>query len=508
MERENLTSELQQKTSAEADWQARHTEVEKQHAATQEQLSSVVSERDKLLGERHALQTDIEGKHGAVAELQQRLAAHGAELAAGARQLKQVQAELKAAHARADDAEKTQKELQAEGIGLMRSLDEMRPKLVELTDEKLRLSEKTDALEATVRARDAVIAQLEATADELRDEAATASDSRAKLENTLAGERAALTKDASELQQAYAELQTELADARKAVTGLEDERATLRQVANSNVGEVRRLTDALQAHGAQLAAARGELAEQAQAAAEARDFLARAQADMEALRLDAAQKDEELDRLRADAHAHAAVPAGPSSLDEEMLSALRQQHALELSAARSQVREREAALIAAEAQLHALQRQLAALEDQPQLRPASRGSNARGPPRRPQAGGGSDDLRRASFASAHRPRLPPAPPAALSAFEGLSPEARHKRRVSLGMLKARIDSEVAAATASSPLRRPVGLPVVVEPHSHASSSQSSSTPPPAAHAHPKRPVFMDESHIFWCHSCQGDLVVL
>ncbi|KAJ3015151.1 hypothetical protein NUW54_g1120 [Trametes sanguinea] len=121
----------------------------------------------------------------------------------------------------------------------------------------------------------------------------------------------------------------------------------------------------------------------------------------------------------------------------------------------------------------------------------------------------SDDLRRASFGS-HRPASFAAPQS--SAFEGLSPETRHKRKVSLSMLKARIDSELAATTSASrpssrnsrnftsPAPKPAALPVVVEPPSQPA------TPPPAQV--PKRPVFMDESHIFWCHSCQGDLVVL
>ena len=144
------------------------------------------------------------------------------------------------------------------------------------------------------------------------------------------------------------------------------------------------------------------------------------------------------------------------------------------------------------------------LEDQvSQFRPSSRGSQRPGlpPPARPLSRGidHSDDLRRQSLTS-HRP-----PPSALAAvpvsdFDGLSVEARHKRRVSLGMLKARIDSEAAATTRNlSPVVKHSPLPAVVEP---------AYSPSPLSSLSPRHSQFLDESHVFWCHSCQGDLVVL
>lgn len=486
----------------------------------------MIAERDGLLGERTELETEIEDNKGVVAELQQKLAALTSELALNARQLKQVQADLRAATARAEDAEKTQKELQAEGIGLMRSLDEMRAKVVELTDEKVVLSEKVDTLQSTLHARDGVISRLEAVVEQVRSDTVAVVRERDELKSALENERAALQKDSTELQQAYSELQAELTAARKTVADLEDERIKLRQLSNSNVDEIRRLTDSLQTQSSQLSSLRSELAERTQAQSEAQEFLERAQAEMESLRAEQAQKDEELDRLRE----AASVPssqlqpgAQSQSLDEEMLSALRQQHALELSAAHSQVRALETSVFNSEAQVHALQRQITVLEDElaqlrPLARPSSRTStHQQQPPAAPRrtssrAVDPSDELRRASFNS-HRPSGL-SPPATLSAFEGLSPETRHKRKVSLSMLKARIDSEVAhqarpasiqSKSHASPVAKPAGLPVVVEPPSESRPS----TPPAHTHAHPaKRPVFMDESHIFWCHACQGDLVVL
>jgi len=36
------------------------------------------------------------------------------------------------------------------------------------------------------------------------------------------------------------------------------------------------------------------------------------------------------------------------------------------------------------------------------------------------------------------------------------------------------------------------------PHSHHSHSYYAA----------KKPQFLDEAHVFWCHACQGDLVIL
>ncbi len=520
-ERDGLAKQLEEKVQAEADWQARYSESEQQYMAIQGQLSTVISERDSLREERTALQTEVEDGKSLATELQQKLAALSSELSLNARQLKQVQAELRAATARAEDAEKTQKELQAEGIGLMRSLDEMRPKIVELTDAKLQLSEKADSLENTVQSRDAVIAQLESDLDELRQQKESTEQERDRLSAALDAERATLQKDSSEIQQAYAELQTELLAAQKDVRDLEDERNKLRQVSNSNVEEIRRLTDSLQAHSTQVSSLRSEPGEHTRAQAEAEEFLARAQAEQESLRAELAQKDEELERLR-EALSEPPSRAGTQSLDEEMLNALKQQHALELSEAQSQVRALENSLFKTEAQVHAFQRQVAALEDElvqfrAQPRPSSRTSTHLPHPPQPlprrtssRTIDHSDDLRRASLSSRRPSTL--AVPQTVSSFEGLSPETRHKRKVSLSMLKARFDSEVAATSTvsrptsrasrsiSSPAHQSNGLPAVIEPPSNPA------TPPPASA--PKRPIFMDEAHVFWCHSCQGDLVVL
>lgn len=202
-----------------------------------------------------------------------------------------------------------------------------------------------------------------------------------------------------------------------------------------------------------------------------------------------------------------------------MLSSLRQQHALDLSAAQSQIRALENSVFDAEARSHMLQKQVSALEDQlthSRSRPSSRLGQRSFSPLRPSSRTRSNsDLRRSSFGS-HRPPAQAPPPLSRSVLsQNMSAETRHKRLVSLSMLKARIDSEVVAAASSS------------RPSSRAPSVRALSPVPPSEEGHSRphsrshshshymdtervghRPQFLDDSHVFWCHSCTGDLVIL
>jgi myosin protein heavy chain len=113
-----------------------------------------------------------------------------------------------------------------------------------------------------------------------------------------------------------------------------------------------------------------------------------------------------------------------------------------------------------------------------------------------------NNLRRSSF----RPHRTNLTPLSRSIFEhNISPETMHKRKVSLSMLKARIDSEVKTTFHSQPpSRTPSPVP------SESGSRRSSIIVPHhlGLHHHFHRPQFLDESHVFWCHSCHGDLVIL
>ena len=488
-------------------WKARHAEAERLHESAQDQIASVSSERDALLQEKTSLEKEVATGQTALAELQQKLTQTVSELNASVRALQQTQVELKGAQRRADEAEQAQSTLQSEGITLMHSLEEMRPKIVELTDAKLDLGEKIESLTRSLRARDDTIAQMESEIEELREQHANAETKRRELDTTLEKERVSSQASTTELHQSHSELQKELDELRISSRSLEEERAEYRQLANRHLQDVERLTASGQITADQLSSLRRVVEEQKQAHKEVQDVLERAHEELETLRAEVVAKDEQIEQLQANVTSDS---SGSGALGEEILSALKQQHSLEISEAQSEIRALETAVYEAESRTITLQRQLAALETQ-LSRPNSRSS-----PRPSLQGRGtstrtivdqSDDLRRASFGSARnangnasRPSTQP------SAFEGLSAETRHKRRVSLGMLKARIDSE-AAAFLGTPLQKTSALPTVTEP--------SSSSPSPAHPngAHPpqtsqRTTVYLDDSHIFWCHACKGDLVIL
>lgn len=504
-EREDVEARLRQRESAEEELRKLHADMERKHAFAQESLASLTAERGNLLQDKASLQTQFDNSQGTVAELQQKLTQVATELTNSARQLRQVQSDLKAATHRAEEAERIQKELQEEGVGLMQSLNEMRPKIVELTDVKVELGERIEGLERDLRSRDDVISHLETTLNELRQERERNDEEKLQLDAKLERELLTSSQSNAELQRAYEEAQTESEQLRASIRSLETDRQHSHQLASHHSDEIEKLTGVLQTHVEQASALRRELEEVKHAREEADEFLERARGEMEVLRSEIASKDEEIEHLR-EALPDASTPSGAHSLDDEMLYALKQQHSLEISAAQSHIRELETTIYETEAQVHSLQKHIAALEGQ--LARSSSGNSQHPPlPARTPARNidRSDELRRASFHSHRSTQLPPAS-AVPSAFEGLSPETRHKRRVSLGMLKARIDSEVAASSnasrpssRASPAQKSTGLPTVVEPAS----------PTSPIHSHtPRRPQFLDEAHIFWCHSCQGDLVIL
>lgn len=159
------------------------------------------------------------------------------------------------------------------------------------------------------------------------------------------------------------------------------------------------------------------------------------------------------------------------SLDEELLSSLRQQHDLELSAATAQIRALENVVFDKDGAIHDLQKRLHELVEY----------NAK--QSLPSVFKTSDHNGFLSHHT-HRPSLPS--PLARTIFDqAMPPETFYKRRVSLNMLKARMESEARVNQTHPPSDRVTSRP---------SSVMSTN--------------FLDESHVFWCHACSGDLVIL
>lgn len=504
---EEAQAQLLGSREAEEEWRNKHSTLTEEHAALLEKLAKEVEERDTLSKEKENLQSNAAASKNSIAELQAKLAHVSSELTTSARNLETLQTDLKSANRRAVEAERTQGDLQAEGTNLMRSLDEMRPKIVELTSIKAELGEKLDSLEHALRSRDVLIAQQEATLQEVHDQN---EEVLSQLESKLAAmskELSTTQNELTELTTAYGELKTELETSRTNVLALEAERVNNHQDASRRFEEVDRLQTASRLQADELTAVKRELEENKRAQGEEQAFLERARTEIESLRSDVLSRDEEIQRLQG-LTTHQSDHS-TQSLDHEMLSSLKQQHALDLSTAQSKIRALESSVFEAEAKAHSLQKHVSSLEGQlAQLRSSQRvlhRPHSPSVPSRPSSRTQNHmDLRRASL-TMHRPIHPTPPPLSRSVFDqNMSSETRHKRQVSLSMLKARMDSELATAPASArPPSRALSpihsLPTVVEPISEPNT-------PPLNGFH--RPQFMDESHVFWCNSCRGDLVIL
>ncbi|KAI9511731.1 hypothetical protein F5148DRAFT_1274082 [Russula earlei] len=531
---DRVQTALNEQTAATATRTTKISDLVWRNAAAQKQLASLTAEHQALRVEQSSLQSQVDGHLGTIAGLRQAALQSSSNQEILSRQLQASQVELRNAIRRAEEAERTQQQLQNEGSSLMSSLDEMRPKIVELTNVKLELTEKLNTLKQAVRERDGVIDKLESSLQAAQDQIESLNTKLLDAETAREKERSTAQETVDELQRGYAELETELSDALASIRELELERAGQRQLTSKQVEELDRLAASSQSLKEEIASLHQELEERKLAEVEQQEVLERARTDNEVLRADLVAKVQEIDELRAEMSTAAAHTTSPS-LDKEMLNALKQQHRLELSAAQSQIRALQTSVFEAEARAHSFQRQLSQSEDQlAQLRVSSSSSSsspsaalafpssptsspASHPTPRPftpdhssrpssRARNHSDDLRRASLTqrkgSNHSVPLAAAHPAFGA---NLSPETRHKRKVSLGMLKARIDSEMAAAGSIPPSRAASPL--------HARGAERTS-PRLDTHATNSiqgsliRPQFLDESHIFWCHSCRGELVVL
>ena len=254
-----LEAKHQESLTKESERNARISQVDEQLLQMRGHLSDLSTERDELSQAKIDLQQQVEKNESAVHELQDKLAQAAAAVSINTRQLHTTQSDLRSALRRADDAEKTQKSLQAEGTELMRSLEEMRPKIVELTGAKLDLAEKVESLEHSLRNRDSVIVQLESDLDESRDKYEQ-SEQVWKGKLALQDKRQLEAQGSSaNLQKAYNELQEELDSALVSLRSLEVQRTTQHQEASRRLEEISRLSSLSHAQGQELEALRQEL---------------------------------------------------------------------------------------------------------------------------------------------------------------------------------------------------------------------------------------------------------
>ena len=258
-EKESVESKVSELSTTEIELQSQITALNTTLTQTRDKLTAVEKEYAVTTQEVSRLQGLSESLEFSVREHQDRLGQAATALATSTRQVQSTQVELKSAIRRAEDAERTQQSLQAEGTNLMRALDEMRPKIVELTGAKLELAEKVESLEHTIRSRDNFITQLENDLGEAREQAETAEKSwKEKLADQEKRHRE-IQNGTTDIQKAHAELQEELESTLASLRSLESQRTAQHQEATRRLEEIEQLTRLSESQAGELDNLRREL---------------------------------------------------------------------------------------------------------------------------------------------------------------------------------------------------------------------------------------------------------
>ncbi|CAE6420721.1 unnamed protein product [Rhizoctonia solani] len=412
--------------------------------------------------------------------------------------------------ARGVSTESTLATLQAENEGLLANLAEMRPKIVELTETKLTLGEAIEARDKSIREYEAQIKTLEgelADAHSQKDDSGTqvaeAKAHTSSLEKQLEREKLAI----SEAYTAYEELQSRLALVEQQFRESESSRDDLRSRVEQSEARANRLDGDLERRAREVTKLLEEIEARTRETTELRSFLEKSRNDLDTANSEIAAREDELSRLRL--NGTKSPTHDPTTLADETLE-------LELSTMRSRIRALEAEVFEAHAREHALQRQVANLQDDIQVtnsympRGVGGGPSVESGPsgRRGQPGIGSHktsgELETTHIGVGNARALKPSVALhanRLSALDAsLPPETRHRRAASLNMLRARILSEMASgASGVSPNIRLTSI-----------NEENSS----ARHSHEGVAGTSnlvggdDEAHVFWCSACEGELVVL
>lgn len=258
-EKDELAARCQKYEAEEQGSKTKLTEIEAKLKSLTSQYDEASKERERLAQGSSNLREVAETSKKTVAELQEKLVQASSSVATHTRQMQVLQNELKSAIKRAEESEKTTRNLQLEGTNLMRSLDEMRPKIVELTDAKLDLSDKVESLQRAVGERDRTIAKLEASLDEVQHEHGQADSKLQQLLTTRDKEYAVLQKNFDELQKGYGDLQEEIESTLASLKSVEAQRASHHQDTSRRLEEIDRLTSSNQGQAEQISSLQHEL---------------------------------------------------------------------------------------------------------------------------------------------------------------------------------------------------------------------------------------------------------
>ena len=258
-ERDELEARHHEHFKNRTELQVKHSELQKLHATAQQNLSTYTSQKDSLTRENSDLRNQFDSTQRTLTEVQEKLAQAAIIIASNTRQLQAARDDLKSATHRAEDAEKIQQDLQAENTSLLHSLDEMRPKIVELTGAKLELMERISSLELELRQSGETATQLETA---LHEATRTNEDLEMRTRDLVVErekERTQTAADSSELQKAYDELQEELDSALASLRNLETERSGHHQDMARRLEEMERLSSSFRKTSEESSALRREL---------------------------------------------------------------------------------------------------------------------------------------------------------------------------------------------------------------------------------------------------------
>lgn len=481
-------------------------------------IAALTAERDSHTAHIGMITSQHSEALSALQNLQTNSASQAAKLTDLEHRLQHAQSDAQSSFRRAEDAERSHRNLQNENVGLMASLNEMRPKLVELTEEKLNLTDRVGVLEAQKRELKATVGKVEEELDGARAQAETLTQEREKGESAKATEVERLKREIEETKTHATHVEDEHQGALASVRDLEAERGIHRQAVERYQHEIDRLDAELAALRGQMGILQGEAVEaQAQheqalsALEDTRVVLERSNTEIESLRGEVVAHEEEAARLKEKLAAATTTPepspkshgVRKASLGQEILAV---EDSIGLSAAKGRVRALEAEVFDEQAKGHTLQKRIQELEHELSTRPKvlvpKNSTNGHAnhtylPHSQPSLPKISSSASQHSHTSekangnAHSDTLP-----ANAIDEGLAPEQRHKRRVSLHMLKARIEGELMPRAS----RGVSTLEPTEEEGQHSDVERPKTVP--------RRPQFMDENHVFWCSCCRGDLVVL
>ncbi|KAF8521953.1 hypothetical protein BU17DRAFT_64678 [Hysterangium stoloniferum] len=490
-------------------------------ATLQSSHSTLQASLDSSEHARASLEASLAASEASLTSLQHQLASMATDLATHARHVHDARAEADNANHRASDSEGVVRALQVENAGLMDQLGEMRPKLVELSNARADDEEKVEKAERRIAKAEKEVVRLEGVLEEIK--AAREDGEEAllreregwrKVEERYKREVDEARAELEETQIAHATLAKELDDLGQKFTRADLDNASQRGTISTARQEVTRWRGEAESRLDEIHAVKKDLEDMRLKEEETLAVVARAQAEVEALQDQLALREDELTRLREEdderstGQPRASLPHSQQhrpghSLSDEMT---RHDQTLDLSNAHSRIRALETALYDAE---HSAERRIQTLEAElAQARARSIPSPSLAFPRRFSYQLTDDATSRRHSLSSSRPHTPSALRTAIHVRpravydKNLSADTRHKRKVSLNMLKARIESERASGIGlGSPRSSLSKLPL-------AEVDEKMSTPRSEEGDRTQAAQFLEESHVFWCHSCSGDLVVL